>query len=116
MKQFLSVLLLAFVFSSSIAQTKKTETLMIKTKIYCDHCLKCGSCGPNIKEAMLGLDGIIKVDINPKENIIAVTYRTAKTTPDKIRKTISEAGFDADDVKASPLAYEKLDECCKASN
>jgi len=116
MKQLLSVLLLSFIFSSSIAQTKKTETIVIKTKIYCNHCLQCGSCGPNIKEAMLGLDGIIKVDINPKENTIAVTYKTSKTTPDKIRKTISETGFDADDVKASPVAYEKLDGCCKANN
>ncbi|MBK5284319.1 MAG: heavy-metal-associated domain-containing protein [Bacteroidia bacterium] len=116
MKQFISVLLLAFIFSSSHAQTKKTETVIIKTKIYCDHCLQCGSCGPNIKNAMLGLAGIIKVDINPKENTIAVTYKTKKTTPDKIRKAISETGFDADEMKASPVAYEKLDGCCKASN
>lgn len=116
MKHLINILLLAFIFSSSIAQTKKMETIVIKTKIYCDHCLQCGSCGPNIKTAMLGLDGIIKIDISPKENTITVTYKKTKTSPDKIRKAISETGFDADEVKASPIAYEKLDGCCKASN
>jgi len=31
-----------------------------------------------------------------------------------IRAAISKLGFDADNVKADPTAYEKLDGCCKA--
>jgi hypothetical protein len=42
-----------------------------------------------------------------------VTYRTDKTTPDEIRLALSKSGFNADDVKADPEAYKKLDGCCK---
>ena len=30
-----------------------------------------------------------------------------------IRKAIAEAGFDADDVKATKVGYDGLDACCK---
>ncbi|MBK8362965.1 MAG: hypothetical protein IPL24_04585 [Bacteroidetes bacterium] len=44
---------------------------------------------------------------------IKVTYNSKKTNPEAIRQLISKYGFDADEVKADPVAYSKLDECCK---
>jgi hypothetical protein len=44
---------------------------------------------------------------------ITVTYNPKKTSSEEIRKSISLYGFDADSVKADPVAYNKLDECCK---
>jgi copper chaperone CopZ len=95
------------------AQSSKKETLIIKTKIYCDHCMKCGSCAGRMNLALKKYPGVSKIDIAPESNTITVVYNPKKTTPDKIRKSISDAGFDADDVKANPEAVTKLDDCCQ---
>lgn len=76
--------------------------------------MECGSCGENIYAAMENVEGVTNVKINPEENTIAVTYKTSKTNPEKIKTAISDAGFDADDVKAKKESYAKLDGCCKA--
>jgi len=57
--------------------------------------------------------GIKYVELDDETKIVTVEYRTAKTNPDEIRKAISKIGYDADDVEADPIAYEKLPACCK---
>lgn len=105
---------MAFAVSFSFAQReKKADTLVVKTQIYCDHCLECGSCAGNINVAMAGLYGIKKVQIHPEQKNITVIYNPAKTSPEKIREAISAAGFDADHVLAKPEAVAKLDGCCR---
>jgi hypothetical protein len=52
-------------------------------------------------------------ELDEKNMSITVYYNSKKTDLDKIRKAISQLGYDADDVKADPAAYEKLDGCCK---
>jgi copper chaperone CopZ len=105
--------LFSFTLNHLQAEEKKSETVVIKTKIYCDHCMQCGSCSSTIYSAVKKAGGIKFTSINPEKNTITVTYKPALTTPDKIRKALSEAGFDADDIKAIPQACEKLDDCCK---
>lgn len=112
MKKLFSLLALLVLVSAAQAQ-KNTETIEIKTTIYCDHCLDCPDCGVNLFRAIRSNSGIKDVDIQPESNIIAVTYKPEKTTPEEIRQSIAAIGFDADDVKASATAYEKLDACCK---
>lgn len=112
MKQFLITFLFLFVMGSSFAQTK--ETIVIKTTIHCDHCLDCESCGNRISAAIRKTKGIHKVKINPNKNTISVTFNPEKTNPEKIKIAIAEVGFDADEVKAAPGGYAKLDGCCKA--
>ncbi len=48
-----------------------------------------------------------------KDTTITVVYNPLKATPEKIETAISKMGYDADEIKADPVAYEKLDECCK---
>lgn len=111
---FTILLLLCGIALSANAQSKsKTETLVIKSQFYCDHCLECGSCAGNINVAMAGLYGIKKVKINPTENNITIIYNPNKVSPEKMREAISNAGFDADNVKANPTAVSKLDDCCR---
>ena len=93
----------------------KVETITIKTSIVCDHCMECDDCGYNIDTGIRKAKGIRKVKINPEESSVEVTYRSDKTTPDEIRAALAKVGFDADDVKADPEAYAKLDGCCKKS-
>lgn len=113
MKSCILVVLLALSGSALFAQKPdKTDTLLVKTQIYCDHCLECGSCAGNINMAMAGLYGIKKVQIQPEQKNILVVYNPQKMTPDKIREAIASAGFDADQIPAKPEAVAKLDGCC----
>lgn len=109
----LSLFLFAYVPGSG--QSAKTETLLIKTRIDCDHCKQCESCGTRIHDAIWDLKGIKRVKISPSENTITVKYNPAKTDPEQIRKAIAQAGFQADDQPADPEGYAQLDDCCKQS-
>jgi len=112
MKYIFSILIMASTVVSALAQ-EKVETITIKTSIVCDHCMKCDDCGYNIDTSIRKAKGVKKVQINPEKNTVVVTYRTDKTTPEDIRVALSKAGYNADNVKADPEAYAKLDGCCK---
>jgi len=106
--------LLALIPSVSFAQkTKKIETAIIKTQIYCDHCKQCETCGDKFNKELYNQNGIKTVEIDAKANTIKVIYDTRKTDLDKIKQFISKMGYDADDVKADPEGIAKLDDCCK---
>ncbi len=111
--KYVVALLFLLVSVASYGQNSEKEVLEINTKIYCDHCKMCDSCGKNIYDAVHALNGIKKVEILEKESKVRVHFNAEKINADDIRKAISDAGYDADDVKANPLAYEKFDGCCK---
>jgi len=85
-----------FVLSASMLSVMaQTETVVIKTNLFCDHCLRCESCGPRI------------------EMTVTVRFNPEKIQPDAIRQALASQGFDADEIKAIPQAYNNLDACCK---
>ncbi|MGB0917253.1 MAG: heavy-metal-associated domain-containing protein [Flavobacteriales bacterium] len=112
MKLIFSIALVLGTSLAAFAQDK-LETITIKTSIVCDHCMKCDDCGYNIDTSIRKAKGIRKININPDKSTVQVTYNAEKTSPDEIRIALSKSGFDADDVKADPEAYKKLDGCCK---
>lgn len=91
----------------------KTETIVIKTKIYCDHCKACESCGAKFDKILVFEKGIKMVTLDETAMTVTVMYNSRKTSPEKIRSAISKLGFDADEVKADSVAYDNLDGCCK---
>lgn len=91
----------------------KTATIVIKTKIYCDHCKACESCGAKFDKVLVFEKGIKMVTLDETAMTVTVMYNSKKISPEKIRIAISKLGFDADDVKADPTAYNNLDGCCK---
>ena len=103
---FLLLLSCAFVAKPKLAE------VVIRTTFYCDHYAQCESKPALEKEIML-TRGVKSVNIDAAAMTITVGYNPKRTNPDKIRKVISNAGYDADSVKANPKAYEKLDGCCK---
>lgn len=102
-----------FVFATGSAVAQDGQTAVIKTKIYCSHCLHCGSCGPTIEGALLKEKGVSKITIDPAAGTITVQYDEKVIAVEKIRTVISNLGFDADDINADPTAYANLDGCCK---
>lgn len=113
--KFLSIAFMLLAFSNTVsAQEKKTiQTATIKTAIYCDHCKACETCGPKFNQTLLKEKGVQMVVLDDKSMTIKVTYNSKKTDLATIKKAISKLGYDADDVKADPVAYDGLDGCCK---
>ncbi len=113
MKNILLLLLLTAGFVRVTHAQEKNGTVEIKTSIFCDHCKECESCGSRLEEAIYAVKGVRRVDVDDKTMTIQVAYNPKKTDPDHIRKAIAATGYDADDFKADPEAYRKLDDCCK---
>ena len=112
-KGILNLLIVCFLTFSSQAQSKKNDKAEIKLSIECDHCKVCETCGVNFRDNMLKVKGVTMYELNEETKTMTVYYNTKKTDLSKIKTAISKLGFDADEVKADPEAYEKLDGCCK---
>ena len=97
----------SFTLTSVHAQSAKTDVIKIKVSS------QCNECKETIEKALAFEKGITKSNVDLETNTVEVTYKTNKTTPDNIRKAISDAGYDADDVAANPKSYENLSDCCK---
>lgn len=112
MKRFAVILAIPFfVLFTAFAKPKLAE-VVIHTTFHCDHYDVCESKPALEKEIML-TPGVKAVTIDAKAMTITVKYKPKQTNPDRIRKAISQSGYDADSVKADPKAVEKLDGCCK---
>jgi mercuric ion binding protein len=112
MKRLIFMLLTGLLLSQAKAQSK-TETIVIRTSIYCDHCAACETCQPRIEEELYNEKGVTDAALNEKESTITVKYNPKRTTPEAIRLAISKLGYDADDIAADKDAVRKLDDCCK---
>ena len=106
------MLIIGFPLSGFCKSPADTKKLVVKTAIYCDHCMECESCSGKIQRDLSFDKGIEKVVLDEKQMTITVLYNPKKTGPEEIRKIISSYGYDADDLKADSLAITKLDECC----
>jgi periplasmic mercuric ion binding protein len=106
----LIIILALMAFAITAQAQKKTEEIIIKTSAVCNMCKN------NIEKAMAYEKGVKKAELTVKTQELKVVYDPRKTSPEKIKKTISETGYDADEVPAAPKAYEKLNACCKKDN
>lgn len=88
-------------------EAKKKETITIKTSAQCDMCKE------RIEKALAYTKGVKKSNLEVESKMITVVYNPAKTSPEKLRKAISKAGYDADSIPADTIAYENLPGCCK---
>ncbi len=107
LKIIMLAMIASFTLTSVHAQSAKTDVIKIKVSS------QCNECKETIEKALAFEKGITKSNVDLETNTVEVTYKTNKTTPDNIRKAISDAGYDADDVAANPKSYENLSDCCK---
>lgn len=75
--------------------------------------MQCGTCKKNIEKALKQTDGVKEANVTVKEKMAIVNYDKSKIDQDRIESVISAAGYQANDKPADPVAYEKLDDCCK---
>lgn len=108
MKKRVNLTLAILLFSIiSFAQNSKKEVIKIQTSGQCEMCKE------SIEKVLAYERGVVKFEYDTKTAIVSVEYNNTKTSPEKIRKAITEIGYDADDEKANPVAYSKLKDCCK---
>ena len=91
------------------AQEKKgkTETVEIKSSVV------CGMCESKIKKELAFERGVKGIEVDLETKVITVEFNPKKTDKEKIKKAITEIGYDADELPAEDKAYEKLPACCK---
>lgn len=111
MKRYFGILL-AFVLTISLANISasaetKVETVAIKTSAVCEDCKE------RIEKAVNKLEGVEKSNLDLDTKVITVSYNPEKVNVDKIKTSISKAGYTADEVKADKKAQNKLPSCCK---
>ncbi len=106
------LLLLAFVsFFISIAasaQTKAQMTVKISTPT-----VQCDLCKKRIEEVLKRYDGVVYVNVNYRKKETTVKYLTDRTNEEIIKTAIANAGYDANEIAATPEAYNALPKCCK---
>lgn len=107
-----SLIVLSLLLFTTVAKAQNVNTaeIKIKTSAICETCKK------TIEQSLAFEKGIKQSDLDISTKIVTVTYNPNKTTPEKIRLAISNTGYDADEVKANPKAYKKLEACCKKDN
>lgn len=111
---FICALSLLVVFTAQ-AQQPKSEWVTIKSAN-----LKCWECKERVdKYLLLEKDnteaGILQWKINLLQGEIKVQFLPDRASADGIRVALNNAGFDADDSKATEDAYKKLPPACKRS-
>lgn len=87
-----------------------THTEIIKINL---PSMQCDMCKKKISTAVTGVDGVENVEVSVSDKIATVSYDKNKTNLSLIENSITAAGYVANDKKADPIAYEKLDDCCK---
>ncbi len=120
MKFFLLLPLFAVLSFSSTAQAqtapaKQTAangvaTVKFKTSAVCD------MCKTRIEKSMAYEKGVQSAILDVPSQMLTVTYRADKTTPDALSAAVQKTGYDADQKPADARAYNRLPDCCKKTN
>ena len=113
MKNF-KIVLIAFTLllavnnhASAQSTLPKTQTVVIQTSAICE------SCKTRIEGALNAMAGVKNSNLNLDDKKVTVVFSTKKTNVDAIKNLLSSIGYDADELKANPTAYENLPTCCK---
>lgn len=87
---------------------KNIEHMMIKIPS-----AQCETCEKNLNKALKKVAGVEKYKVDIDGKVIHINYDRNLTSIAKIENAITSAGYNANDKKANPDAYDKLDKCCK---
>lgn len=109
MKKLLFLVLASCAISvAGNAQTKAQLTTKISTPT-----VQCDMCKKRIEEVLKRYDGVLTVNVNYRKKETTVKYLTDRTNEEIIKTAIANAGYDANEILATPDAYNMLPKCCK---
>lgn len=75
--------------------------------------MQCGMCKKTIETAVSNTEGVNSINVDKDQKTAHIDYDKEIIDIVKIESVITAAGYDANDKKADPKAYENLDDCCK---
>ncbi|BAV06526.1 Copper chaperone CopZ [Filimonas lacunae] len=102
------------VMAAASAQEKKAEWITLKVPQ-----LKCWECKDRLEKYLAREKGpnddagILRWQIVMSAGTIRIQYAPSRITPDYIKTAINNAGFDADETKATEDSYKTLPPVCK---
>ena len=102
-----SLVLLGNSFASSPTRDDKEKEIKIKTSAI------CGMCKARIERNLAFEKGVKEADLDVKTKVVTIKYNPAKTDVSKLKANISKTGYDAEEVPADEVGYNKLPSCCK---
>lgn len=76
---------------------------------------ECEECKIKIEKAVNRLDGVKNSNLEVKTKILTVKFENKEIDVQKIKSIVNREGYDADNTKANPRAYNRLPECCKVN-
>ena len=59
--------------------------------------LHCSSCASTVKRHVQVLPGVEAIDVDTSSKLVRVTYNESEVSLDRIRETLDEIGFYAED-------------------
>lgn len=103
------ILTFAFIVALTVsAQAQKDlKTVNIKTSAVCE------MCKATLEKDLTFEKGVKSVNLDLETKVLIIDYVEGKTSPDLLRKRVTMVGYNADQMKRDPKAYDKLDPCCK---
>ena len=111
MKLLYTALILLVFGCSSIKNQGKSNNLQIDEINI--PTAQCNMCVANIENALNGIDGILKYNVELETYRVRVQYNSDKLTLQNIEQLISKAGYQANNSPADVDAYFKLAMCCR---
>lgn len=100
---FLFVLLISTL--TVLADTPKT--VKIKTSANCE------MCKARLEKNVAFVKGVKDVNLDLADKVMTVSYNPKKVTVDKIKKAITDTGYDADELQKNEESHSKLPSCCQ---
>ena len=92
------------------AKAPSTTTVQFKTSAVCD------MCKSRIEKSLAYEKGVQSAVLDVPTQIVTVTYKADKTSPEALRTAVQKIGYDADKLTADARAYNRLPDCCKKTN
>lgn len=111
MKNGVIMLVMLLGLMTSCATSKSGETT--KPTAYIQTNAQCGDCKERIEGVLNFEKGIVYSNMDMESKIVEVKYNTKKTSLAKIKQTISDIGYSADEVEANKVAQKALPTCCQ---
>jgi copper chaperone CopZ len=109
----LSVLLLVLLIGCGQKQAEQPAAVNLETTTISTSSVMCGMCVTTIKKAVSAVDGVDNVEVDLEKKTTTVKFDKAKLDIAALEKSISEAGYDANETPRNREAYDGLPGCCK---
>ncbi|MDI6802723.1 MAG: heavy metal-associated domain-containing protein [Bacteroidota bacterium] len=109
----LSVLLISLLAGCGQKQAEQQTELNLESATITTSSIMCGMCVTTIEKAVSAVDGVESVEVNLQEKSTTVKFDKAKLEIAALEKSISDAGYDANEIPRNRETYDALPGCCK---